>query len=153
MSQVMGIIDDRDALCAGCKTLPPIDQLMGHYHIIHDCSKEFLSCDCSFCIWLRENRVDGVPWKLADAVRQLSVEIAGFADDAGNQNLHLDLIFSETGKHFGETKFEMIANPCMCLRALEYSFDLTKFPQLIIVLPRYEDGIHFWTLPHQKLCR
>lgn len=118
MSPAFGIIDNRDALCSGCRTLPTVDQLMGHYHTIHDCSKEFLSCDCPFCVWLRENRVDGVPWKLADAVQQVTVDLAGFPDDAGNQNLHLDLVYKGSGKYFGETRFEMIAEPCMCLRAL-----------------------------------
>ena len=127
MSSLFGIVDERGALCPGCKTLPTVERLMGHFHMIHDCSREFSSCDCPFCIWLRENRVDGQPRKLADAVRHVTVEIGGFEDDAGNMNLHLDLMFKGTSEYFGETRFEMIAKPGKCLRALEWKFDLTRF--------------------------
>jgi hypothetical protein len=52
MSTMFGVVDDRDALCPGCKTLPTVDQLMDHHHMIHDCSKGILSCKCPFCVWL-----------------------------------------------------------------------------------------------------
>jgi hypothetical protein len=121
MSSIFGIMDNRDALCPGCKTLPTVHQLMGHYHRIHDCSRDFLSCDCPFCVWLNQVRVESVLGNLADVVQRVTVDLAVFPDDGGNQNLHLDLIYEETGQYFTETRFEMIANPCMCLKELWYS--------------------------------
>lgn len=110
MSSVFGVIDDRDALCIGCKNLPTVDQLTGYHHMIHDCFKEFSSCNCPLCIciWLRENRRDVLPWKLEEAVKQVSVDIVVFPDTAGNRSLHLNLMYKETTNYFhgGSTKFD-----------------------------------------------
>jgi hypothetical protein len=126
MSTAFGIVDDRDALCPGCKTLPTVDQLMNHHHMIHDCSKEFLSCECPFCIWLCETRVDWPDARLEDVVQQVFVEIAGLPGNAGTQSLYLNHIYIETGKYFGSTRFEMIAKPCKYLENPKYRFDLTR---------------------------
>jgi hypothetical protein len=111
---VFGITHDRDTLCPGCKTLPTVDQMLGYHHLIHDCSKEFLSCECPFCVWLCETRIDWPDSRLEDVNRQVSVDIAGFPDEAGTQSLCLNLMFKNTQKFFGSTRFEMIAKPCRC---------------------------------------
>jgi hypothetical protein len=118
---MFGIVDDRDALCPGCKTLPTVDQMFNHHHMIHDCSREFLSCECPFCVWLSEARVDWSDSKLEDVARQVSVEIVG-SSDGQMKDLYLMFMFEGTQDCFGSTRLEMIAKPCRSLKEWKCGF-------------------------------
>jgi len=110
MSNNFGIMDNREALCVGCKSLPPVDQLLGHHHRIHDLHGEFEKCACPFCVWLFNLSDKTHLKKLEDLDRQASVELAGFQD--GNNSWSMFLIF-EANNHQRDMRFDMVARASM----------------------------------------
>lgn len=127
MSMAFGIMDNRDALCPGCESLPTVDQLIDHHHVIHDCYEEFLSCDCPFCVWLREHRVNRSIRRFEKAARGVFVDTGVFQDGKILHSMHLNLMFKDTYKFFGSSIFEIIAKPCRYLTKPKHRFDLIRF--------------------------